>query len=63
MKVLLAVDSLSTLDMLLDEVTARSWPSGTEARVVSVVDDAEVILFSPQAEHSHVMEHMLEKLG
>jgi nucleotide-binding universal stress UspA family protein len=44
MKVLLAVDSLSTLDMLLDEVTARSWPSGTEARVVSVVDDAEVPL-------------------
>ena len=44
MKVLLAVDSPSTLDILLNEVTARSWPSGTEARVVSVVDDGEVPL-------------------
>lgn len=44
MKVLLAVDSLSTLNILLDEVTARSWPAGTEARVVSVVDDGDVPL-------------------
>ena len=36
------------------------WPEG---HTVRVVDDAEVILFSPQAEHSHVMEHMLAKLG
>ena len=44
MKVLLAVDSITTLEILLDEVTARSWPSGVEARVVSVVDDADVPL-------------------
>jgi nucleotide-binding universal stress UspA family protein len=44
MKVLLAVDSITTLEILLDEVAARSWPSGVEARVVSVVDDADVPL-------------------
>jgi hypothetical protein len=32
------------------------WPPGHSVRVV---DDAEVILFSPQLEHSHVMDHML----
>ena len=42
MKVLLAADSIITLDMLLNEVSARSWPTGTEARVLSVVEDADV---------------------
>ena len=36
------------------------WPPGHSVRVV---DDAEVILFSPAAEHTHVMDHMLDKLG
>jgi hypothetical protein len=31
------------------------WPPGHSVRVV---DDAEVILFSPQAEHIAVMDHM-----
>ena len=44
MRVLLAVDSITTLDILIDEMTARSWPSGTEAQVVSIVDDADVPL-------------------
>lgn len=30
---------------------------------VKVVRDAEVILFSPQKEHMHVIEHMLEKMA
>ena len=42
MKVLVAVDSIDTLEILLNEMTARSWPSGTEARILSVVDDGEV---------------------
>lgn len=29
MKLLLAVDSITTLNILLDEMTTRSWPSGT----------------------------------
>ncbi|TMK67037.1 MAG: cupin domain-containing protein [Actinobacteria bacterium] len=36
------------------------WPPGHSVRVV---DDAEVILFSPQVEHSRVMDHMLAQMG
>ena len=39
MKLLLAVDSITTLNILLDEVVVRSWPNGTEARVLSVVEE------------------------
>lgn len=35
------------------------WPPGHNVRVDA---DAEVIMFSPQKEHSHVIEHMTEKL-
>ena len=44
MKVLVAVDSIITLDILINEMSARSWPAGTEARVLSVVDDGDVPL-------------------
>jgi hypothetical protein len=36
------------------------WPPGHSVRVI---DDAEVVLFSPQVEHEAVMEHMLERMG
>lgn len=36
------------------------WPAGHSVRVER---DAEVILFSPQIEHTAVMEHMLAKLA
>jgi len=42
MKVLVAVDSITTLDILLDEMIARSWPVGTEARVLSIIEDGDV---------------------
>ena len=35
------------------------WPPGHSVRVV---DDAEVILFSPQLEHAQVMDHMLAQM-
>lgn len=35
------------------------WPPG---HTVKVDQDAEVILFSPQHEHSEVIDHMLEKM-
>ncbi|MEJ2566107.1 MAG: cupin domain-containing protein [Gammaproteobacteria bacterium] len=35
------------------------WPPGHSVRVVK---DSEVILFSPQREHTHVMDHMLSKM-
>ena len=36
------------------------WPPGHSVRVDQ---DAEVILFSPQKEHTHVMDHMLAKMA
>jgi hypothetical protein len=36
------------------------WPPGHSVRVV---DDAEVVLFSPQTEHGEVMDHMLARLA
>ena len=35
------------------------WPPG---HTVKVSEDAEVVMFSPQHEHSHVMNHMLDKM-
>jgi hypothetical protein len=35
------------------------WPPGHSVRVVA---DAEVVLFSPQHEHTHVMDHMLDAM-
>lgn len=35
------------------------WPPGHSVRVVQ---DAEIILFSPQNEHVHVMDHMLNAM-
>lgn len=36
------------------------WPPGHSVRVV---EDAEVILFSPQHEHGAVMDHMLSRMA
>lgn len=35
------------------------WPPGHSVRVI---EDAEVILFSPQHEHTQVLDHMLVKM-
>jgi len=35
------------------------WPSGHN---VKVIEDAEIIMFSPQHEHTHVINHMIEKV-
>lgn len=35
------------------------WPAGHNVRVD---DDAEIIMFSPQHEHSKVIEHMIDKV-
>jgi hypothetical protein len=34
------------------------WPPGHNVRVDA---DAEIVMFSPQQEHSHVINHMIEK--
>lgn len=36
------------------------WPPG---HTVKVTQDADVVLFSPQHEHSKVLDHMLTKMG
>jgi hypothetical protein len=36
------------------------WPPGHNVRVDA---DAEIIMFSPQREHSLVIDHMIEKVG
>ncbi len=36
------------------------WPPG---HTVSVEEDAEIVLFCPQHEHAHVIDHMRAKLG
>jgi hypothetical protein len=34
------------------------WPPGHNVKVDA---DAEIVMFSPQREHSHVIDHMIEK--
>lgn len=36
------------------------WPPGHSVRVA---EDVEVILFSPQVEHTQVLDHMVAKMG
>ena len=36
------------------------WPPGHNVRVD---EDAELVMFSPQHEHTHVINHMREKVG
>src|SRR5690349_1546050 len=50
MRLLLAVDTLKTLDILLNSMEARSWPRGTEAEVLSVVEDETVPVETWRAE-------------
>jgi nucleotide-binding universal stress UspA family protein len=42
MRLLLAVDSISTTEMIVRAVESRLWPAGTKARILSVVEDGEV---------------------
>src|SRR5574338_1658525 len=54
---------LTTTDADGVQETARAndlfyWPSGHNVKVDA---DAESVLLSPQREHSHVLEHMIEK--
>jgi len=35
------------------------WPPGHNVKVDA---DAEIVMFSPQREHSHVINHMIEKV-
>jgi hypothetical protein len=46
-----------------ETVTANDlfyWPPGHNVKVDA---DAEIVMFSPQREHSRVIDHMIEKVG
>jgi nucleotide-binding universal stress UspA family protein len=42
MRLLVAVDTITTLDIVLNAIEASSWPKGTEADVLSVVEDESI---------------------
>jgi hypothetical protein len=49
-------------DGLQETVNANDlfyWPPGHNVKVNA---DAEIVMFSPQHEHSHVIDHMIEKV-
>jgi nucleotide-binding universal stress UspA family protein len=50
MKLLLAVDTITTLDIVLGFMEARRWPKGTTADVLSVVEDETVPIETWRAE-------------
>jgi len=55
---------ITTTDAIGVQETVRAndlfyWPPGHNAKVDV---DAEFIMFSPQREHSHVINHMIEKV-
>jgi nucleotide-binding universal stress UspA family protein len=62
MRLLLAVDSITTLEILLNEITARSWPNGTEAHVLSIVEDGEVPL-ETWREHGYGIGAVRHEMG
>ena len=54
---------LTTTDMKGGQETVRAhdlfyWPPGHNVRVDA---DAEIVMFSPQHQHTHVINHMIEK--
>jgi hypothetical protein len=55
---------LTTTDVAGTQETVKAsdlfyWPAGHN---VSVTEDAEIVMFSPQREHTHVIDHMREKV-
>ena len=55
---------ITTTDRTGNQETVKShdlfyWPPGHNVKVDA---DAEIIMFSPQHEHSHVINHMIDKL-
>jgi nucleotide-binding universal stress UspA family protein len=43
MKLLVAIDSSSVSQAAIDQIVARPWPKGTEARVLNVVDTTGIV--------------------
>ncbi len=56
----LVIDYMSGLQETCSASDLFYWPPGHSVRVA---EDAEVILFSPQVEHTAVLDHMMGKMG
>ena len=55
---------ITTTDTSGEQETVRAndlfyWPPGHNVKVDA---DAEIVMFSPQHEHTHVIDHMIEKV-
>jgi len=53
----LIVTNASGMEETVNAKDLFYWPSGHN---VKVIEDAEIIMFSPQEEHTHVIDHMKE---
>lgn len=56
---------ITTTDAAGSQETVRTndlfhWPPGHNVKVVT---DSEIVMFSPQHEHTHVINHMLNKVN
>ena len=65
MKLLIAVDSAASAEVLVNAVGIRPWPEGTAAQVLSVVADADVPeeVWREQAGGKVVMQREMQKRG
>lgn len=54
----LATTDVKGIEEIVDANELFYWPPGHNVKVNA---DAELIMFSPQHEHSHVINHMIEK--
>jgi hypothetical protein len=56
---------ITTIDAKGERETVKAndlfyWPPGHNVKVDA---DAEIVMFSPQREHTHVIDHMVRKVG
>ena len=56
---------ITTTDAKGEQETVKTndlfyWPAGHNVRVDQ---DAEIVMFSPEHEHTHVIDHMIDKVG
>ncbi|WP_240324985.1 cupin domain-containing protein [Lutibacter oceani] len=54
----LTTTDASGIEEVVDANELFYWPSGHNVKVNA---DAEIVMFSPQHEHTHVINHMIEK--
>lgn len=61
MRLLLAVDSVQTIEMIMSAVSARPWPRGTRARVISVVEN-DIVRQEARREMGHSLDAVRQEM-